>query len=324
MLDLSYVGSFQRGTLISTENPQEEVWALIGRLGTPEYAGSLLPDRKDVNWEQHTKYASVRFRQAIELRRSSSGTTLLTKPILLYYSFLNLLRAFMALGPEIIGHRKHGLIFRPNDKFLLNAAELSEGTFTEFLTSSGIVWEVKTKISLEEALHKIPEICYEFKSPERGESDVWPATVAAKMASKTVFLHFDRALIVEETFRTTWEQALPGIKDLYELEGEGLTLRLKAEHQRNDYDQLCEMCEKTMLNRLVFGSAPLWYLLRHKDGEQELPRAGYYFVSLFILGSLARYQPELLHMSLPAGSEMEWFFTRFMQHAERFFSPADV
>ena len=134
-----------------------------------------------------------------------------------------------------------------------------------------------------------------------------------------VFLHFDPRLTVRETFRATWEQTLPGLKDLYELEADGLTLRLKAEHQPNDYEGLCELCEKTMLNRLVYGNTPLWYLLRRKDGEQELPRAGYYFASLFILGSLARYQPELLHTSLPPGSEMEWFFNRFIQNAERFF-----
>jgi len=319
MIDLSYIGSFQRGTLFRSENPLEELWAQIGRIGTPEYAGSLIPNKPDHDWEKHAKYASVRIRQALELRKSTSGTSLLTKPILLYYSFLNLLRAFMAITPKIIPKPKHGLIFKPNNQFLLNEAELADGTFTEFLAATGTAWEKGTRLSLSQALCKIPEIAYEFKSPDRGPSGVWAARVSAKMGSHSVLLHFDQQVVDEETFRASWGQELPKLNDLYELQPTGITLGLKEEQQPKDYEGLCELCEKTMLNRLLWGYDPTWYVLRLKEGEQEFPRAGYYFIALFILGSIARYQPELLLSGLLPGSEPEWFFNRFMQAAERFF-----
>ena len=201
MIDLSYIGSFQRGTLFRSENPLEELWAQIGRIGTPEYAGSLIPNKPDLDWEKYAKYASVRIRQALELRKSTSGTSLLTKPILLYYSFLNLLRAFMAITPKIIPKPKHGLIFKPNNQFLFNEAELADGTFTEFLAATGTAWEKGTRLSLSQALCKIPEIAYEFKSPYRGPSGVWAARVSAKMGSHSVLLHFDQQVVDEETFR---------------------------------------------------------------------------------------------------------------------------
>lgn len=319
MAELSYFGSFQRGLLFRSENPLEELWAQIDRIGTPEFAGSLVPDRPGVDWVQHAKYASVRIRQASELRKSASGTSLLTKPVLLYYSFLNLLRAFMAIGPEIIAQSKHGLIFKPNNNFLLNEAEFADGTFTEYLAANGMVWKKGTRFSLSRALSNIPEVAFEFKSPDRGQSNVLVATIEAKMSSNSVLLRFDGRLVDEQTFRASWGQELQRLKELYELEPTGIALRLKKEHQPKDYKGLCELCEKTMLNGLLWGDEPTWYVLRLKGGEQELPRAGYYFIALFILGSLVRYQPELLLSALTPGSEPEWFFTRFMQSAERFF-----
>ena len=55
--------------------------------------------------------ASLRVRQALELRRASDGSSALTKPLTLYYSMLNLTRAIMLAFVGDIGHPTHGLHF---------------------------------------------------------------------------------------------------------------------------------------------------------------------------------------------------------------------
>ena len=318
-LDFSYTGSFQHGLVIRTENPLEVVWEQISRIGTSEYASALTPEKPQIDWTKHTQYACVRIRQALELRRSSDGASVLTKPLVLYYSFLNLLRACMALGPEVISPSKHGLIYRPYDQLLLNEAEFDAGTFTTYLNSLNVPWTPGTRISLQSSLSKIPEIATDFNSPNRGKSDALPVSVEAKMGSKAVRLHFDQRFIDEQTFRMAWPNEFPTLKDFYELEDSGATLKLKQEHQPNDYGGVCTLCEKTMLYRLVLGNDPVWHVVRHKDGELNLPRAAYYFIAMFILGNVVRYQPELFQRALPPASEPEWFFERFLRSSERFF-----
>ena len=96
--DIQWFGSFQQGLPYQTENPLEEAWAMIARLGTPEYAKSLIPLDKEIDWDKHATYASVRIRQAVELRQSAKSSSTLTKPIMYYYAFLNMIRAYMALA----------------------------------------------------------------------------------------------------------------------------------------------------------------------------------------------------------------------------------
>ena len=318
-LDLSYIGSFQRGLLYRSENPLEEVWTQIARVGTPEYASSLKPVTPGIDWNKHTNYASVRIRQSVELRNAGRNSTLLTRPITLYYSFLNLLRACMALAPEVIGPPHHGLEYRKNDQLLLNEAKLVPGTFTAYLDSLKLPWKAGQVLSLQSCLSQIPEIAAEFNSPERGRTNVVSVSVEAKMGSNTVRLHFNSKSVDEAQFRSAWTTDYPNLKNLCELGEKGTILKVRQEHQPKDYSDVCSICEKYLLNRLAWSEDALWHALRHTEGQLILSRAGYYFVAVFILGSLARYQPELLQSALRSGTEMEWFFDRFMRTAERFF-----
>src|SRR6266849_7851840 len=95
-LGLKYTGSFQsERTRYHSENPLEEAWTRIAQLGSAEFVGSIFQPEKPNNGDKVVTYSAVRVRQAIEFRDAARQSTLLTSPLLLYYSFLNLTRAFL-------------------------------------------------------------------------------------------------------------------------------------------------------------------------------------------------------------------------------------
>ena len=51
----------------------------------------------------------------------------------------------------------------------------------------------------------------------------------------------------------------------------------------------------------------------------HLPRAAYDFVAMSILGSVVRYEPELLEPLTKPQDELGWMINRFLALAERFF-----
>jgi hypothetical protein len=62
-----------------------------------------------------------------------------------------------------------------------------------------------------------------------------------------------------------------------------------------------------------------WYLIREVDNHSTLTRASYYYIAVFILGSIVRYEPELMLEVSYLDSEIGWFIDRFLNKAERFF-----
>src|SRR5207248_10223211 len=89
-LSLPHVGSFQEGHRIVTENPLEEVWSRIARLGITRYVRDSLASTVTATapppWDDWGPYATIRMRQAVEFWQASRSGSLLTRPLALYYS----------------------------------------------------------------------------------------------------------------------------------------------------------------------------------------------------------------------------------------------
>ncbi len=318
--DLPYQGSFQKGARFPSENPLEEVWARVARLSTPEYISGIYTSQQEaVEWEKCIAYASIRIRQSCELRNAGSSSSLLTKPITLYYSFLNLLRGLMALITEKISPSSHGLRYIKNSDLLLAKAQIVPGTFSSYLECSSVPFQNKSEITLKSCLSRIAEVSLEFNSPERGKSNTLPLLVESSMRTGEVRLNFDYRFVEESDFRANWSTYFPKLKGICQIGESGCSLKVSTPFGKKAWDSICEFCEKNLWNYLVLLDEPRWYLLKHENDEVQLSRAGYYFAAIFILGSIARYEPELLEKSCRPGSENEWFFNWFLIKAERFF-----
>lgn len=312
-----HIGSFQIPHRFDSENPLEEVWSWIARYGTKDYIKNHLhPENPEIDWEAYVNYGIVRAKQAVEFRNSARISTLLTKPLTLYYSFLNLTRAFLALGPEIMPTSAHGLKFEAGESLLSSKAKLVKGTFADYLGSIGINWQKNTVISLEDALARIIEIHQDFVSLKISESYVFPVQLQVATGGP---IYID-PLMPHANFPDNWETEFPALTEKCRLDEdkEGLIIEDKTICQ--NHESISTYIHKILLNDLIFNhmGSP-WYLIREVDNHSTLTRASYYYIAVFILGSIVRYEPELMLEVSYLDSEIGWFIDRFLNKAERFF-----
>src|SRR6516164_5189351 len=105
--EIRYIGSFQRGHVFLSSDALRDVWRRIEREGTYEQVSRICIPKGYP--DEVAREASLKFRQAVELRKASSGTSMLTRPLLLYYAVLNLVRGTMLPWFGTQGKATHGL-----------------------------------------------------------------------------------------------------------------------------------------------------------------------------------------------------------------------
>ena len=98
-------GSFQTGSILETENPLEEVWSGVALHGSADYLQRSFKPPAGHTAAPYIEYAGTRARQAVEFRESARQASLLTSPLALYYSFLNLMRTRLCLHADRINIR---------------------------------------------------------------------------------------------------------------------------------------------------------------------------------------------------------------------------
>ncbi|AKR42083.1 YaaC family protein [Methylophilus sp. TWE2] len=314
-LKIHHIGSFQdEKYLLTSEEPLEEVWNHIGRFGTSFIARNFEPEKKNISWDEHIAYAKVRVRQALEFRSAAKSGSLLTAPLPLYYSFLNLTRAMMALGPEVIPKSAHGLKFLAGEELLSSCVQLTKGTFTDYLDAQGISWTNESQISLSDALGFIIEMAYDYQLFDVTRGHVQAISVRA-IVNGPIQLHL---LNYPNEFATDWQKDFPELAQICTAE-ETNVLLIKEEHRPNDYSAIAKLLESVLFPGLTLQNHATWYGFRKSKHTSRLTRASYYYVAIFILGSIVRYQPELLLAATTADSEIGWLLQRFIKLAERFF-----
>jgi hypothetical protein len=314
---LWHIGSFQYPHVIESENPLEEVWSWIARYGTRDYIKNHLhPEKSDIDWNLHIDYAIIRAKQSVEFRNSARNSTLLTKPLTLYYSFLNLTRAFLALGPEIIPASYHGLTFIKGDDLFSSGARLVKGTFTDYLSAFGFQWEKKSIISLRDSLAKIIEIRQDFVSLKKFDSFVMPVRVGA-ITGGPIYLDL---LSRYEGFPLNWETEFPSLKEKCEINEDGQGFIINDKSICENHKTISNYLHGILHHDLIYNpmDSP-WYIIRNVENAPDLSRASYYYIAVFILGSIVRYEPDLILELSQMNSETGWFIERFLQKAERFF-----
>ena len=322
LIDLHWIGSFQSGVNEWSETPLEDVWKRVALFSYPDHlrtvftAPKLSPGEK----AEVERYSTTRIRQATEFRAASRAGTLLTAPLPLYYSFLNLTRAFLALEIEgVPSGRHHGLsLVRGASAVLESTATVESGTFREWLAAQGADVPLKTPLSLRDCLSGIIELGSEYFAVTGGAPRAVPVHVQA-MRSGRVTLHLDgNRLGGEDHFRKNWQQEFPSVAGTCCLEPTGSVLKVNAEVDTKTYDALCRYCADHLELNLVPTSRPTWHLFR-QHGGQVLPRSAYYFCALFILGSIVRYEPENLIALMAEPSSVAWLLDRLLKTAERFY-----
>ncbi|MDP2895806.1 MAG: YaaC family protein, partial [bacterium] len=124
------------------------------------------------DWQRVVKYAVARVRQAVEFRQAACGSSILTSPLALYYSFLNMTRGFLALRQERLPAPDHGLKYHGDSDLLSNSASLRKGTFQDYLDALGARRHSALRISLEDALSRIIELFPDYSILRKEEDQL--------------------------------------------------------------------------------------------------------------------------------------------------------
>jgi YaaC-like Protein len=316
MAILPFFGSFQKGISLRSENPLEEVWSLLGLYGSEEYLEGSVTEVKDS--KRLADYVAVRMRQSIEFRGMTRNSTLLTAPLSLYYSALNLTRACIAIRDEKFESKAHGLTFKMDSDILACAAKITDGTFSQYLRSSGIAPKKGVQITLDGCLARIIETATDYFTVAQKDSLVSAIRIRADNTG-SMLLSFKEDSVGLERFRSQWQMDYPSLVPFCELEPSGCCLTVKDPHKPTSADEVASLCDKMLEIDLIRKLDPIWFTVRNDDPELVWPRPAYYFTALFILASIVRYQPELMYQAVSNHSKWSWMLRRFISDAERFY-----
>lgn len=310
-------GSFQVGPVTFAEDPLREIWRSVARLGTIEEARrmcaqSLVP-------RDRPALVSARIRQGVELRTAAVRASLLTAPLLQYYAFQNLARAFIGFAFKEEPAASHGMDFHPKGPNLLDA-EVSfggSGTFPVLVRAFGGEITAGNRLSLRDALRSIPEL-------RNSDTILGPSRVA----SIVVTAHFRREApmrleislpgVESSELRNSIATFFPDVAKVVALNGANGTFEVTADYGDRT-EQVGEFLAEHFLPDLRLRDDARWYCLRHDDNVPQLPRLSYYFAACYLLSNVVRYEPAIISRLDPDASELGWLLREFLQQADRYF-----
>ena len=309
------------GARILCESPLTEVWYQVRRYGTPEYCDYRSPEDESTPDSEAVKdYVIPRVLQAIELRAPMDRATILTKPLLVYYSLLNLVRAMITLSTGRVCEPHHGLSARGTCSSLteLSAKATKRGTLIELLRLYDVA-PPSQPIHFHDVLRSVPELRSALSVPGH-TSDVSVVQVAATSRGK-VSLNFPQKTMSEQEFETSWSKSFPRLAQAFDYVG-GYDLVLKqgllplCEDLDRYAQQVGEFCDQHLEVNLI--DPARWYVVSSCNPHAGWPREARYLAALFMLSHCVRYQPELLYRESVANSYEHTLVDSLIRMADRF------
>lgn len=309
------MGSFQDGRLFRSGDPRNTAWRQVERIGTVD---SLIRIAQAMSIDtEKARVASLRIRQALELRSAAGGTSPLTRPLLHYYSALNLVRGVMLTYLGDIGGASHGLRYQAGTDLLSCSATLCKsGSFPRFAGFLQFPIENHStgKFTLRDIFAVIPELRNDFSLLQVGSSSVALVRVHS-------FIHGDLKLRYyiqdedENDFQQNWRLKLPWFAEECELD-EPFTL--KVANPPDDDGAISAYLHKRLLNDLEWRDDAVWYDHVVRPDIVLFPRLLAYLLGLFILSNVSRYEPEFIGLVTRDPTDHAYVLTSFLDHAERY------
>ena len=313
-----YIGRLEHYYRIRTENPIEEIWACWLKLTDFHY----LQPKWDGADEERMTSVSTYIKQAHEYYRASKVSSLLTRPVLVYYSFLNLAKAFVFLKTDTSPSEYHGLCnFRVSDCLLDISAETNNGVFITMAKTLGQSLDIKISFALKDLVANMIEMAHAYTDYYRRKGCLVTPNVEV-YADGNINVVFPANMFPDgkDHFRQLLFERTKLAEDFEEIpiEDESITLKLKAVIPPKTIDK-----EGTALMRKHFQFSAFqddnYYLNICPPDKQLLPVLSY-FASMFLLSSIVRYHPTHVYRFLnDKNTSVAWFFNILCERSERVF-----
>lgn len=309
-LKLNALGDFINKRTFYSDNPINAIWSEILRFSDYKYLSSI--------WENGTAdaftYVTIAIRQANEYYSASKVVSLNTKPLLLYYSFLNLTKAFLYLRNECKPSDYHGLS-NLSENIDINECRVTtnNGVFLELGKLFDYEIPVKQVFSFEDFCSNAVEIFWDYEQYFKRESNFHVPEV-------NVFYDGDISIELRKYDKENMKDLIQNRTSL--LDDFSITLEndeiIKLKNKKdidedNLYVDVPLLLEKHFTHSIYADGRHYLNL-----SNNAMPQPMVYFGILFILCSIVRYKPEQLSMMLEnKETSIKWFMNKLCETIER-------
>lgn len=313
-MKIPFFQSFQTGRTYRKGDPHAAAWKFIKRIGTQDNLRRIAEASNSS--PKIAEVASLRIRQAVELHEAAKNTSTLTRPLLLYYCALNLIRGALLARHGEAGASTHGMRYKEGSDLLACTAEISKaGTFPKLVESiwGGHAETTKNQtITLKNALSQIPELRHEFQLVGITECMVAEVHIEAFTNAPTELRYFIPGVDASH-FENNWQSLLPWMANKCQHCGEMRLALITALHSP---EELQQFCNSHLWRDLQPRQTPVWFDQVAHPSSTLLPRVASYLAGLFILSNVSRYQPEIL-MPAVEPTNLAFVIESFLDCAER-------
>jgi hypothetical protein len=291
-----------------SEHPQKSVWKDLLLFTEFNVLKKIWLSRDDNDY----KYVSTSINQAFEYYQASQQCSIKTKPLLLYYCFLNLTRGILFVKTDQAPNSSyHGLAKPQMDKNILNTSAVSyDGLFKDLLSFYNFSCPNATKFSFKDFIEGIPELTYELKTYFDIDSKLYNLDVKHYIGGD-----IEIRLPIEIYNSSTSFQRLSNDFNKTENDSEIIFSR-NAEVNINSEALLIKNID---LIKKYCVLSPLEYSYYFNKSDNPLPIEASYYGAMFLLSSIVRYYPiDIATYTMERGeNSAAWFINHFCDTASR-------
>lgn len=246
----------------------------------------------------------------------------MTRPLLSYYSTLNLAKAILYVVNDSPSSDYHGLC-KPQmaDNLLDVSVETNNGVFIELANLSQASIAVGTRLQLEDFLVNMLDMqdhyCTYFN---RISHYIWPSVTAyygGKVEVSFASDHFKGKTVDE--FRNLLKERTSLYEDFEEEESDE-PLKLVARETFKG-EERSGVRSELIQKHFEFSVFPQnYYFINLLDLDKQMPPMCAYFGAMYVLSEIVRYAPNHIHRFLrEPNTSVEWFIQQLCSISERVF-----
>lgn len=307
-------GSNQCCWHVKTENPIEEIWSMLLMFSDRIFLERFWAGKSDDDYLTATKTLV----QAREYYLASKTVTLNTRPLLLYYSILNLTKAVLLILGEETPQEYHGLC-KPDFgcDFLESKASVNNGVFLSLAKKENYSVDIKTEFSIEYMikssidLYNAYEYYYKREAPiikfteeKYRDGNIYLKSTASKSKIELITQFFKERKALDDKFEI-------------DIDGNLICLKNKEVLKLSNAEELLDEMQLLLSEEFsfsVFNSESVYLILE----KNPLPPAAAYFGISYMLGMLVRYSPSrYYHFIENPTSSQTWFVKKVCDTIER-------
>lgn len=321
--ELDYMEFYEECQKVVTDSPIDEVWNKIISLGDVNYLSQRWINRKPEDYI----YVSTSIKQSYEYFKASKATSMKTRPLLLYYCFLNLTKAILFMLTDYRPNKDyHGLCnediseeIKTSSDFLNFSAQINNGVFLEL--AKYYKWNIAkgTRITLEDfcssAIELVRTYVDYFQKPSKF---VFPKVRGRSNGNLEIIFNKELLDYIKADSKEIIRKF--STEDGFLLTTDDINLKFNCIiNQGDDYKAFKNKAISLLKEKMSFSVfAEEVYYFDTRPDNMKIPNANAYFGIMFILSSIVRYKPEHIY-SLIDDKDISvlWFLSRICDLSER-------